>query len=68
MAIPGQSAKLNIRQSVFVAKSPNLISVKCTTPTVYPYHTSPSIRRMGDFQILTLGLNFLHLAMHSCYA
>ena len=25
MAIPGQSAKLNVRQSVFVAKLPNLM-------------------------------------------
>ena len=36
MAIPGQSAKLNVHQSVFaVAKSPNLRSAECTTPTVY---------------------------------
>ena len=31
MTIPGQSAKLNVRQSVLVAKLPNL---ECTTPTV----------------------------------
>ena len=31
MAIPGQSAKLNVHQSVLVAKLPNL---ECTTPTV----------------------------------
>ena len=35
MAIPGQSAKLNVRQSVFVAKLPNLTSAKRTTSTVY---------------------------------
>ena len=35
MAIPGQSAKLNVRQSVFVAKLPNLMSAECTTPTVH---------------------------------
>ena len=34
MAIPGQSAILNIRQPVFVAKSPNLMYAECTTPTV----------------------------------
>ena len=34
---PGQSAKLNARQSVFAAKSPNLMSAKCTTPTVCVY-------------------------------
>ena len=37
IAIPGQSTKLSIRQSVFVAKSPNLLSTKCTTPTVQLY-------------------------------
>ena len=31
---PGQSAKLNVRQSVFAAKSPNLMFTECTTPTV----------------------------------
>ena len=31
---PGQSAKLNVRQSAFAAKSPNLMSAKCTIPTV----------------------------------
>ena len=30
---PGQSAKLNVCQSVFVAKLPNLMFVECTTPT-----------------------------------
>jgi len=34
MAIPGQSAKLNARQSVIVAKLPILMSTECTTPTV----------------------------------
>ena len=34
MAIPGQSAILNVHQSVIVAKSPNLMSPECTTPTV----------------------------------
>ena len=35
MAIPGQSAKLNVRQSVFVAaKLPNVISAKCTASMV----------------------------------
>ena len=32
---PGQSAKLNVRQSVFAAKSPNLMFAECITPTVY---------------------------------
>ena len=27
---PGQSAKLNVCQSVFAAKLPNLMSAKCT--------------------------------------
>ena len=31
MTIPGQSAKLNVRQSVFVAKSPNIMSAECTS-------------------------------------
>ena len=31
---PGQSAKLNVRQSMFAAKLPNLMSAECTTPTV----------------------------------
>ena len=34
MAIPGQSAKLNVHQSVFVAKSPNLMPAECATPTI----------------------------------
>ena len=34
---PGQSAKLNVRQSAFAAKSPNLMSAICTTSTVYSY-------------------------------
>ena len=34
MAMPGQSAKLNVCQSVFAAKLPNFMSAKCTTPTV----------------------------------
>ena len=33
----GQSAELNVCQSVFAAKSPNLISVECTTPMVCIY-------------------------------
>ena len=32
---PGKSTELNVHQSVFAAKSPNLMSAKCTTPTVY---------------------------------
>ena len=32
---PGQSTKLNVCQSAFAAKSPNLMPAKCTTPTVY---------------------------------
>ena len=28
-------AKLNVRQSVSAAKSPNLMSAECTTPTVH---------------------------------
>ena len=32
---PGQSAKLNVCQSAFAAKSPSLMSAKCTTPMVY---------------------------------
>ena len=35
MAIPGQFAKLTVHQSVFVAKLQNLMSAKCTTPTLY---------------------------------
>ena len=35
MVIPGQFAKLNVCQSVFVVKSPNLMSTECTTPMVY---------------------------------
>ena len=35
---PGQSAKLNTRQSVFAAKLPNLMSAKCITPTVFDYN------------------------------
>ena len=35
MAMPGQSAKLNVRQSVLiVAKLPNLMFIECTVPTV----------------------------------
>ena len=34
MKVLGQSAKLNIRRSVFVAKSLHLMSVECTTPMV----------------------------------
>ena len=34
MAIPGQSFKLNVCQSVFVVKLPNLMSAECTTPTI----------------------------------
>ena len=30
----GQSAKLNACQSVFAVKSPNLMFIECTTPTV----------------------------------
>ena len=32
--LPDQSAELNVGQSVFVAKLPNLIYAECTTPTV----------------------------------
>ena len=31
---PGQFFKLNVHQSVFAAKLPNLMSTECTTPTV----------------------------------
>ena len=34
LVIFSQSAKLNIRQSVFSIKLPNLTSAKCTTPMV----------------------------------
>ena len=33
MAIP---SKLNVRQSVFGAKLPNLMSIECTNPTLFP--------------------------------
>ena len=36
--MPGQSTKLNVCQSVFFAKSPNLMSAQCTTPTVCVYN------------------------------
>ena len=36
---PGQSAKLNVRQSAFAAKSSNLMFTECTTPTVYTHVT-----------------------------
>ena len=35
MTIPGKSTKLNIYLSVFVAKSPNLMSAECTTPMIF---------------------------------
>ena len=35
---PGQSVKLNFCQSAFAAKSLNLMSAECTTPTVYINH------------------------------
>ena len=38
MAIPGQSAKLNVHQSVPVAKLPNLMPAECTTLIVFMRH------------------------------
>ena len=43
MTIPGHSTKLNVHQSVFVAKSPNLMSAKCTTTTVHSVYACVSI-------------------------
>ena len=34
MVFPDQSIKLNVGQSVFVAKSPNLMPAECTAPMV----------------------------------
>ena len=34
MVFPDQSNKLNIGQSMFVAKLPNLMPSKCTAPTI----------------------------------
>ena len=34
---PGQFVKLNVSQSVFVAKSPNLMSAKCITRSLLQY-------------------------------
>ena len=47
------SAKLNIRQSVFLPKSPNLMSTKCTTHTVYSIVNTLWIVSVGSF-LLTL--------------
>ena len=35
MAIPGQSTKLNVHQSVLVAIPPNLMSAECTTSAIF---------------------------------
>ena len=46
LVIPGQSTKLNVHQSVIVAKSPNLMSAKCTTPTVCKLCTTYVVYRV----------------------
>ena len=44
------SAKLNVRQSVFLPKPPNLMSAKCTTHTVSTFFSS-SVEVVGLFNL-----------------
>ena len=53
MAIPGQSAKLNARQSEFVAKLPNLMPAECTNLTV-SFHSLQKVVRLPKNRIVPL--------------
>ena len=45
------SAKLNISQSVFLPKSPNLMSTKCTTHMVYSIVNTSWIVSVGSLML-----------------
>ena len=59
LGILRQSAKLNVCQSVFVIKSPNLMSVKCTTPMVCRHHKKclSTCKILGVCSLFNLGLD-----------
>ena len=68
MAIPSQSTKLNVCQSVVPAKSPNLMSAKYTTPTVYSTITIMSfICNIHALSRWALHIHtMLHIYRHLC--